>query len=168
MNTPKFSTRIMTRTALLLGLTLAIQALRLQPVITGPLVNFMLVLSTLLVGQAAGVFIGFVTPFIALSVGILPAPLAPAIPFIMLGNALLCLAAGFAINRSINLKLAAVVLGAFIKFAVIAGAVSYALSLPPQLAKALMLPQLFTALIGGLLAVVSWQAIARIIPFRQE
>ena len=50
--------RMITRTALLLALTVAVQALSLPPVITGPLVNFMLVVASLAVGAAGGVMIG--------------------------------------------------------------------------------------------------------------
>jgi uncharacterized membrane protein len=66
MQKNKISTRTLTRTALLLALTIAIQYLALPAPVTGPMVNFMLALSVLLVGTAAGVFVGSVTPWIAL------------------------------------------------------------------------------------------------------
>lgn len=147
-----FSTTLLTRTALLLALTLTIQAFRLPPAATGPLVNFMLALSVMMVGTAGGVLIGFITPWIALSAGILPAPLAPAIPFIMAGNVVFCLLIGVFPRRVWLLSLG-VVLGAVFKFAVIGGAVTYVLSLPPVLSQALMFPQLTNALLGGFVAV---------------
>lgn len=148
----KMDTRTLTRTALLLALTLAIQAFRFPPVVTGPLVNFMLALSVMLVGTGGGMLIGFITPWIALVAGILPAPLAPAVPFIMIGNAVFCLLIG-AFARNVRLRLAGVMLGAVGKFAVIGGAVSRVLTLPAPLAQALLFPQLTNALIGGYLAV---------------
>ena len=146
------TTKTLTRTAMLLALTLAIQAFRFPPMITGPLVNFMLVLSVLLVGTAGGVFIGGVTPLVALLTGILPAPMAPAVPFIMAGNAVLCLIVG-AFPNTAKLQAMGVVLGSFAKFAVIGGAASFVLTLPAPAAQMLVFPQLTNALLGGLFAV---------------
>ena len=56
------TSQMITRTALLLALTVAVQALSLPPVITSPLVNFMLVVASLAVGAAGGVMIGALTP----------------------------------------------------------------------------------------------------------
>lgn len=71
---PANSIRLLARVALLLGITLAIQGLRLPTPVTGPLVNLMLILSTALVGAAGGVVIGLLTPWAALFLGILPRP----------------------------------------------------------------------------------------------
>ena len=81
----------LTRIALLLALTLAVQSLRLPTPVTGPLVNFMLIFSTALVGPAGGALIGSITPGAALLLGVIPPLLAPAIRFIMTGTALFCL-----------------------------------------------------------------------------
>jgi hypothetical protein len=168
MKVKQLPTQVITRTALLLALTLAIQAFRLQPVMTGPLVNFMLILSTLLVGKAGGIFIGSVTPWIALATGILPTPLAPAVPFIMLGNALLCLVTGMAIKGSTYLRVTTIVIGSILKFFVIAGAATYVLSLPATLTQVLTFPQLTNAIIGGLLAISTWQAIYKVMTAEQS
>lgn len=146
--------RMITRTALLLALTVAVQALSLPPVITGPLVNFMLVVASLAVGAAGGVMIGALTPWIALAVGILPPPLAPAVPFIMAGNAVLCLLVGLFASRSNLFRFLGVAAGSVLKFVVIAWAASYVLTLPEPMVHTLMLPQLTNALLGGLPAVV--------------
>lgn len=146
------TTKELTRGALLLALTLAIQAFGFPPVVTGPLVNLMLALAVLLVGRAAGTLIGFVTPWVALAAGILPAPLAPAIPFIMLGNVVYCLLIGVFSGRGVW-HVVGVAAGALVKFAVIAGAASYLLTLPGPMTKALLFPQLVNALTGGLAAV---------------
>ncbi|EEG77280.1 hypothetical protein [Dethiobacter alkaliphilus] len=158
MKNSKLTTQILTRTAMLLALTLAFQALGLPTVITGPMVNFMLVLSVILVGTGGGVFIGTITPWIALLVGILPAPLAPAVPFIMAGNAILCLTVGV-LSQSTAMRVLGVILGSLLKFAVIGGAASYVLTLPAPMAQMLTFPQLTNALLGGLLAVSMASAI---------
>jgi len=86
--------KIFTRTAILLALTLAFQMLKLPQPMTGPAVNAMLFISTAAVGIWGGVIIGALTPWIAFINGILNPVLAPAIPFIMLGNAVLCIVFG--------------------------------------------------------------------------
>lgn len=145
----------LTRTALFLALTLALQGFRFPPFLTGPSVNFLLALATLWVGPASGIIIGLLTPWTALLMGILPAPLTPAIPFIMIGNALFTFFIGF-LYRYIptrNGRIIGVALGSTAKFAIIAGAASYLLTLPPPVTGALLLPQFYNALIGGLPAV---------------
>lgn len=146
----------LTRTALFLALTLALQGLRLPTFFTGPAVNLFLALATLWVGTGSGVFIGLLTPWAALLLGILPAPLAPAIPFIMFGNAAYTFLIGI-FNRYTPFtvgRLAGVAAGAIAKFLVIAGAVTYVLTLPPPIAGALLLPQLYNALLGGVAAAI--------------
>lgn len=147
---PKFlpDIRTLTRLALLLALTLAIQAFRLPAVVTGPLVNFMLILTTILVGTMGGVFVGLITPWIALLAGILAAPLAPAVPFIMAGNAVYCLISGLLMKTKTGLWLA-VIPASMVKFFVIGGAAAYLLELPAPLTQVLLFPQLINALIGG-------------------
>jgi hypothetical protein len=148
----KFNLSMLTRTALLLALTLTVQSLRLPTFITGPLVNMMLILTTIIVGTAGGVFVGLFTPWIALLVGILPAPLAPAVPFIMLGNASYCFLFG-RLGGSGWRKVIAVIIASLFKFFVIGGSVQYLLKLPAPMSQALLFPQLITALIGGCLAI---------------
>ena len=142
------------RIALLAAMTLAVQGLRLPAPLTGPLVNLMLILSTALAGTAGGVLIGLLTPGAALFLGILPAPLAPAVPFIMAGNAVYCLSFGVFSTRfqGWGAHLCGVAAGAGLKFGLIGGGVHFLLALPPPLVQLLLLPQLVNALFGGLLA----------------
>ncbi len=151
---PANSIRLLARVALLLGITLAIQGLRLPTPVTGPLVNLMLILSTALVGAAGGVVIGLLTPWAALFLGILPPALAPAVPFIMAGNALYCLLFGLLNHRFKGGDLVGVGAGSILKFALIAAPVSYLLKLPPPLVEVLLAPQLINALIGGVAALL--------------
>src|SRR4030042_5782846 len=57
--------------------------------ITGPLVNAALIIGVVTLGTGPAVTIGLVPSVIALSSGLLPAPLAPMVPFIMISNAIL-------------------------------------------------------------------------------
>ncbi|HSW10186.1 MAG TPA: ECF transporter S component [Bacillota bacterium] len=164
----RLDTRTLTRTAILLGVTMAIQMLRMPQPVTGPLINAMLVLTTLTVGMAAGIFIGLLTPWVAFTVGILPPVLGPAIPFIMGGNAALVLVMGAAIRLGHQLKfpqgerlaqIGGVIVGGFAKYLVISTAVRFLIQVPPPVAALLQLPQLFTAWTGGALAVaIIWAA----------
>ncbi len=171
----RVATRLLTRTALFLALVLVVQMFRMPPFITGPLVNFMLIIAVIAAGIAGGVVIGFFTPWIALLVGILPAPLAPVVPFIMIGNALYCLLFGIGYKYSHTntpvtgsriktpviggIGLAA---GSLVKFIVIAGAARFLLNLPYPLAEALLLPQLLNAVVGGVAALLAGQYLKKI------
>ena len=146
--------RLLARVALLLGITLAIQTLRLPTPVTGPLVNLMLILSTALAGASWGTVIGLLTPWAGLFLGILPPALAPAVPFIMAGNALYCLLFGLLNSRFKGGDLVGVGLGSVIKFALIAAPAGYLLKLPSPLVEVLLAPQLINALIGGIAALL--------------
>jgi len=159
------SLRTLTRTAVLLAMTVAAQLFsgRLGQAVTGPLVNAMLFISAHVVGPVGGVIIGSVTPWIALAYGIVKAPAAPVVPFIMVANALLVLVfAGFSRLARTWGRYPGVVAAALVKFAALAGAVRYLLNLKPVVAAAFGLPQLVTALIGGAGALAVIAALERI------
>lgn len=152
-----FTTNVLTKTGVLLALTLAIQIL-LQPYaqpVVGPLVNMMLIVTVLLVGTIPAILIGCLTPLVAFLVGIMP--LMPVVPFIMVANTLMVLL--FSLSRLKLSDFGALLLGALGKYVFLALSVRYLLVLllpnvPPKLVAALSLPQLYTALIGGLIALI--------------
>lgn len=123
--------------------------------VTGPLVNAALLIATATLGAVPAIMLGMISSPIALASGLLPLPLAPMVPFIMLGNAVLVLAFHSLYKRSF---VSAVAAAAVLKFALLSGTVAYVLStmLPAPLVKTLGvmmgLPQLVTALLGGVLA----------------
>jgi len=145
-----------TRTAILLSLLLAFQILGLPQPITGPVVNFILLFTVVLNGFYSSMVIGALSPLIAFSRGILPAPLGPMIPFIILGN--LVYIAVFAIARRKNKKplyqLLAVVLASVLKYLVLSSAVKFFVAVPAPIAQAMSFPQLITALLGGLILIL--------------
>jgi hypothetical protein len=116
---------------------------------TGPMVNAMLILTTLVVGMKGGVAVGALTPWIAFIRGIIPASLAPMIPFIMLGNAVMVIVFCLLIKRN---QWVALALGALAKYMVVITVIGYVLNLPPKLAQAFQIPQLYTAFAGGAFA----------------
>ncbi len=154
---------ILTRTSLLLALTICIQIIRLPAPITGPLVNFLLVLATILLGVSSGVFIGSLSPWLALIFGILPAPLYPAVPFIMAGNIMYCFLAGqfYRLHWCWG-GLLGVAAGSLAKFLIIGVAAKVLLEFPAPLAALLFWPQLVNALLGGVVALFLMTRLRRI------
>jgi len=153
----KGNVKWLTRAAILLAVALSVQSLRLPQGITGPTINAALLVGTVLLGPWGAATIGFLTPLTAFLLGQLNPVLAPAIPFIMAGNGLLALLFGY--GRRVNVYLA-VVVAAGVKYLILAAAVRYIISVPPQVSVALQLPQLVTALIGGLVALLALEALA--------
>jgi hypothetical protein len=124
-----------------------------QQAITGIIVNATIFISTALLGIEAGILIGLIPSAISLSVGLLPATLAPMIPFIITGNAIMAVI--FSRFREKNYWLG-VFSASFLKFFFLFNASSIFINLifkkeiAGQAALMMSWPQLFTALGGGL------------------
>jgi len=138
----------------LLGIATAAPLIRNQ-FITGPIVNATLLIAVALLGMRDGLLIGLIPSSIALATGLLPPVLAPMIPFIIVGNAILVVTFGYLRNKNYWLGL---VSGSILKFAFLSGTSSVVINLLPNKAVAanvavmMSWPQLVTALAGGLLA----------------
>ncbi|MBS4538749.1 ECF transporter S component [Clostridium sp. D2Q-11] len=161
-------TKKLVRTALLLSLALIFQiGFRefAQPLV-GPLVNMTLILATLISGPISGIFIGTMTPMIAFMVGIIR--ILPIIPIIITGNIVLVVVF-YLIHNKMNFKgkdWSAIIISSFIKFGFLAMAVRMILpyfmpKIPSPIITAFSLPQLFTALIGGALALILYPLIKK-------
>lgn len=151
-------------TALFIALTIAIQMLGFPQPVTGPLVNCMLLLSALFAGPIVGILVGLVTPWIAFLRGILAAPLAPMLPFIMLSNGVyvLCFYLGRKLlGKKVLGSAVGIIGGAAVKFLLLSGAVNFLVRVPDKIAKAMQFPQLLTAIAGGIIAVIAAELIAR-------
>jgi membrane associated rhomboid family serine protease len=126
-----------------------------QQMITGPIVNATLFAATILLGTTGGIFVGLIPSLIALSVGTLPAALAPMIPYIMLSNAILVLTFSFLKERNYWL---AIGVSSFLKFIFLFSSSSLVINLllrkelAQSVASMMSWPQLVTALLGGGLA----------------
>ncbi|MZP30453.1 ECF transporter S component [Heliobacterium undosum] len=139
---------LLTRTALLLALALLFTQVKLQWV-SGPAVNALLIIATAANGLWSGVLLGALTPVLAFLGGFMP--LVFVVPVIAAGNILFCVTFAWLHKRN---GMAAVAAGATLKFLLLALSVNYLIQVPPPVAKALSLPQLFTALAGGALALL--------------
>lgn len=150
----KEKTLVLAQFGILLAIALIAPFIK-QQAITGSIVNAVLFVSTVLLGATGGMLIGLIPSVISLSVGLLPAILAPMIPFIILGNAILVVI--FSHFKEKNYWLG-IFLGSALKFLFLFNASSIVINLllKKELAAkvALMMswPQLFTALSGGLIA----------------
>ena len=162
------NTQWLTRTAVILALALSIQIIRLPQLVTGPAVNALLLLAVILVGPAAAVLIGCLTPLVALLVGIIPPIMLPMVPVIMLANATLVAVFSLVMQRpregflalDLNLRsLVAMVSAALAKFLLFYLSINYILNwfkvpLPLAVAAVFGITQLYTALAGGLIALI--------------
>ncbi len=156
-----------TRTAILLALLLVLQAVSkpLGQLVTGSLVNMVLIVAVMVAGLASGLTVAIVSPVLATLLGI--SPLWALVPFIVLGNAVLVLLWHYIANckkgkAAVNYGIAWVT-AAVAKFAVLFAGVAMVLvplilKLPEPKASVISgsfsFPQLFTALIGGAVAML--------------
>ena len=135
--------------------------------LTGPIVNAILIIILFLVGARSALVLCLVPSLMALSGGLLPAILAPAVPFIMIGNVILVLTVDWVYqNNKDNFRgyLYGVIAGAALKSAFLYFSVNFItrLLIKPELtakvAQMMSWPQLATALTGGLIAwiVLKW------------
>ena len=132
---------------------------------TGPVINATLFISVVLLGPQRAILIGIFPSLIALSTGLLPAVLAPMIPFIITGNILLVLV--FSYLRKKNYWRAMVV-ASILKFVFLFGTSSIVIDLllnkeiAPKVAMIMSYPQLLTALSGGLIAFLFLRSIKKL------
>lgn len=160
--------RYITETAVMLALLVGLQALTkpLGQMVTGSCVNAVLAIAALVVGLYSGIAIAVISPVLAYFLGIAPQILT--VPAIMVGNTLFVVALYLIGDKDSLRRNLAVVVAAAAKFAalyvivvwLICGVLSENL-LASGMLNALMLKmlphtfsvtQLFTALIGGALA----------------
>lgn len=169
MNSDKI--RIITRTGLGLALVLLAQALnkvipaipvfagvQLSQLVTGTLVNALLLIISIDAGYKSGVFVGILSAVLATLLGI--GPIFPIItPFIAIGNVLFVLAYCYVKKLNFNHYIAfmpAALLKAGFLWVSIPIVLQYIPDIAPMQVKMLSLmfswPQLITALCGGLFA----------------
>lgn len=157
-----------TRTAIFIALLIVLQAATVplgNSIVTGSIVNMLLIVSVMTCGLASGLTVAAVSPVMAKFLGI--GPLWTLIPFIMFGNVVLVLLWHFIGNRNMGKRytayIAALISATVAKFlALYIGIVQIAipvfLGLPePQAAvisNMFSIPQLITALVGGVLAMM--------------
>ena len=141
--------------SVLIGIAVAAPLLIKQQLITGTIVNATLILGTARLGARDGLLIGLLPSSIALATGLLSPVLAPMIPFIIVGNAILVLT--FSYLKNLNYWVGAAA-GSLFKFAFLYGTSNIVVGLlinkqaAPAVANMMSWMQLVTALAGGIVA----------------
>lgn len=140
---------------LLICIAVAAPLIFKQQFITGTIVNASLIVGVYLLGSRKGLLIGLIPSSFALATGLLPPTLAPMIPFIIAGNAILVLT--FAYFSKFNFW-AGVIIGSVLKFAFLYGMSTVIIGLlvnnqiVSTVSQMLSWPQLVTAICGGIVA----------------
>ncbi len=148
-------TKTITQLGVLLAIALAIQSLHLPTFVTGPAINAVLIVSVVFPGVLGSIFIGCITPLAALVLGIIPPLTVPLVPVIMAANAALGIT--FYLLRKTNDYLA-LTAAAFTKYLVFYISINHLIGIlnikiPVPILAVFQLPQLFTAMIGGILGI---------------
>ncbi len=144
--------KFITYAAALLAVAALFPALKLPQYITGPVVNFVLIIATYILGTLGGVTVGCFTPWVAFIAGLMPLIFLP--PIIMVGNGIYTLTFGLLKKFKWPGMIAGIVIGAVLKYAFLSFSVTHLVKAPPKLINMLSLPQLFTALTGGIVALI--------------
>lgn len=133
----------------------------LNQYLVGSVVNAILLTSAYICGTFYGIAVGVLTPWTALLVGQLNPAMVPFIPFIMIGNAILVAVFGLLCKKSNFGKYIGVLLGSLLKFGFLYLSANklihiFGMNLKAEIEKKLIVSmgiiQLFTALIGGVIA----------------
>jgi hypothetical protein len=151
----------------LAGLALALPFFIHLQLLTGPIVNAILILLLFLVDIRAALLVALIPSMMALAGGLLPAVLAPAVPFIMVSNAIFVLTIDQIYNRMKNERQGywlGVIMGAGLKFIFLFSSVSLISKLlikqelAAKVAQMMSWPQFATAVAGGVIAwvVLKW------------
>lgn len=175
----KTKTLWIVQTGVFLALLIVLQWLTkpLGTLVTGSVVNFLLIAATLIGGIWSGVTIGVVSPFLALLLGIVPMPVY-FVPVVAIGNAILVAAYALILRKSAGKKtgvmlliwIAAIVAGSVMKFIALYAGVNWlvvplvttatgaAVAAPAAIFST---QQMLTAAIGGALALAIVPAVMK-------
>ncbi len=150
----------------LAGIAMALPFFLHLQFITGPIVNAILILVLFLSGVRSALVVALIPSLMALAGGLLPAILAPAVPFIMVGNVIFVLTVDYFYSRQMNDAgcWKGVLAGAALKFIFLYLSVGWITKLllkhemAAAVARMMSWPQFATAFMGGMIAwaVLKW------------
>ena len=133
--------------------------------ITGPIVNAVILIAVVVLGLNKALLICMLPSMVALSVGLLPAALAPMIPFIILGNMVLAFAFSKLYKNNFWVAVGVASLTKF-TFIFLTGKIliEYFInsSISSKILAIISWPQFLTALAGGVIAYTFLKIIKRI------
>lgn len=134
-----------------------------QQFLTGPIVNALLLLSLLYLGKSRALFLALIPSTAALARGLLPLPLAPMVPFIMISNCLYIVTFARLQSTTTSSNFLAVFLAALVKTLFLSLIAKFlmegilGLTLAKKVFTMMTWPQLWTAVVGGGLALLADQ-----------
>ena len=155
----KGNLNLLTKAAALLAIAIVFQLAKMGQYVTGIGINAVLVTAVGTCGLPWAAAIGFMTPVLAVLLGIQPPATVVLVPFIIAGNILYTVL--FRVLRKYN-DYMSVFAAAFAKFILLYAAANIIITkLPAPVKLAFSLPQLVTASIGGILALIIIKALKR-------
>jgi len=146
----------LTKFVLILGLSILAPLFKNQ-LITGPIVNALLYIAIVILGLSSAIFIGLLPSAVSLATGLLPIILAPMIPFIIIGNSILVIVFNYFYRKNYWLGVGMASLFKFLFLFVSSQTlVNFFLksSLAAKAASMMSWSQLYTAIIGGIIAFI--------------
>jgi hypothetical protein len=148
----KDKTNLLTKAAVLLAIAIVFQLAKMGQYVTGTGINAVLITAVGVCGLPWAAAIGFMTPMLAVLLGVQPPVTVVLVPFIIAGN--IVYAALFWILRKYN-EYIGVIVAAFAKFILLYTAANIIVNkLPAPIKLAFSFPQLITAAAGGAIAIV--------------
>lgn len=150
---------LLTKASVLLAIAIVFQLTKMGQYVTGTGINAVLITAVGTCGLPWAAAIGFLTPALAVLLGVQPPATVVLVPFIMASNILY--AALFSIVRKKN-EFFGVLAAAFAKFILLYMAANIIVTkLPAPIKLAFSFPQLITALAGGIIAITIMKALKR-------
>lgn len=131
-----------------------------QQFLTGPIINALLILSFLYLGRSKSLFLALIPSTVALARGLLPLLLAPMVPFIMISNCIYLLIFAKLRTESQTKNFLAIFAASVIKasflFLISKLLMENMLAAPlaSKIANMMSWPQLWTAVLGGIMALL--------------
>ncbi|MEI7497979.1 MAG: ECF transporter S component [Candidatus Falkowbacteria bacterium] len=164
---PRVDTWAAARFITLAGLATGLPFVIHYQLLSGPIVNAILIILLFVVGIRSALLVALIPSLMALAGGLLPLPLAPAVPFIMISNVLFVLVIDYCYKRMKDPQQGywtGVIVGAGAKFIFLFISVNLIVriaanqALAPKVAQMMSWPQFATALAGGVIAwaVLRW------------
>jgi len=138
-----------------------------QQFLTGPIINALLILSLLYLGKNQALFLALIPSTVALSRGLLPLALAPMLPFIMISNCLYLLIFASLHSHNQVKNFLAIFIAALFKagflFLISKLLMESMLAAPlaSKIASMMSWPQLWTAVLGGVMALLISNALQK-------
>lgn len=143
---------------------------QINPLLIGPLICTIILLTTYICGITLGILISILIPVFAVPLGALAAPLIPFAPFIVLGNIVFALGFAITMKKGRMGLIGGVLLGTLVKFLFLSFSATkliyvFKLALSPQSAKmigtAFTTPQLIISLLGGVVAIIAIEILTK-------